>query len=91
MGIAQNCLQGGNNGFIRLGIRAVVINSFAQVQAPVGLTEFEVKKCADIFQMFYMKYVSVDSIQSWRLMVELTQWQVNGSYRKQMTRNERLE
>ncbi|KXM61963.1 hypothetical protein AUS43_28105 [Escherichia coli] len=34
-------LQGGNNGFITRGIRAVMVNRSAQVQTPAGLTDTE--------------------------------------------------
>lgn len=34
-------LQGGNNGFITRGIRAVMVNRSAQIQTPAGLTDTE--------------------------------------------------
>ncbi len=37
----SRCLQGGNNGFITRGIRAVMVNRSAQIQTPAGLTDTE--------------------------------------------------
>ena len=39
----SHSLQGGNNGFITRGIRAVMVNRSAQVQTPAGLTDTESK------------------------------------------------
>ena len=36
-----HCLQSDNNGFVRRGIRAVMVNRSAQVQTPAGLTDTE--------------------------------------------------
>lgn len=37
----SRCLQRDNNGFVKCGIRAVMVNRPAQVQTPAGLTDTE--------------------------------------------------
>lgn len=51
----NRCLQGGNNGFITRGIRAVMINRSAKVKTPAGLTDTESKYRYQMSNQFTLK------------------------------------